>query len=221
MRLHTRGQNWLSDQREVCWGWQKTSLYICYSNCWEGPLYQPRCDVIFIPKARKSTAACKAHFNPPTTWAQTEKNCHFIFRFQNKFSTYVRALPNYIQFSSNYPQNVTLSDHLLCFLCVSVNGAVTCYDYMAFVTDKHMSTETLWHDNDRVRLTKYAKILSQCQFVHRKFRGTGVDLNTYFQFDLLVTNSTVCSTTYLLWLIVWDFLACTRFLDAFQWHKTA
>lgn len=158
----------MPDQREVCWAWQKTSLYICYSNCWEGPLYQVRSDVIFTPKACETTAACKSHFNlSPPEW-KSRKILILFFAFKINFLRMSVQFPIMYNFIAIILKILLLSDQLLCCLCVSFNDVLTCYDYMASVTDKHTSTETLWHDNDRVRLTKYAKILSQSQFVQHK-----------------------------------------------------
>ena len=85
VETHTRGRNWLPDQREVCCVSQKTSLYICYSNCWQVSLYQLRSDVIFIPKAWEGTAACKSQFNPPPPEYQSRKTLNLFFAFKINF----------------------------------------------------------------------------------------------------------------------------------------
>ena len=165
---YARGRNWLPDQREVCCLWQKTSLYICYSNCWEGPLYRLRSHVIFIPKACETTAAHKSHFNPSSPEWKSRKILILFFAFKINFLRTSVQFPIIYNFLTIIFKILLLNEQLLCFLCVSFNDALTWYDYMASVTDRHTSIETLWHDKERVRLNKYPKILTQCQLVHHK-----------------------------------------------------
>lgn len=133
--------------------------------------------------------------------ANREKLFILFLAFKINFLCTSVQFPIIYSFLAIILKMLLLSDHLLCFYMCHLTMLSLA---MAIWHLWHVSTETLWHDNDRVGLIKYAKILSQCQFVHSKSRGTGVDLNTCIQDDLQVTNSMVCSTSYLLRLVVWS-----------------
>jgi hypothetical protein len=74
------------------------------------------------------------------------------------------------------------------FLCVSLNNAVNCYDYIALEIEELKGMEDWWNDTDRGKLKYSVKKLSQCTLPTTNPTWTGLGLNPGLRGDRLAAN---------------------------------